>query len=174
MLSRLIFIFLEIALSFRTFLSFKKEIIFLNYPCEKKLLTPERCREWVNFIDDLNIPKDQKERAKLVDFVISHNDGELFKSTLMLVVFKRNFNQFVQFAAGLVSNLNIGYSKYQNIVRNQLGEELEQVFGINIMVPKDDMCEKLKAQTEALQESLSLNFTEHNGVVAAYTNVKTL
>ena len=92
----------------------------------------------------------------------------------MPMVFKRNFNQFVQFAAGLVSNLNIGYSKYQNIVRNQLGEELEQVFGINIMVPKDDMCEKLKAQTEALQESLSLNFTEHNGVVAAYTNVKTL
>ena len=33
-------------------------------------------------------------------------------------------------------------------------------------------CEKLKAQTEALQESLSLNFTEHNGVVAAYTIVK--
>ena len=33
-------------------------------------------------------------------------------------------------------------------------------------------CEKLKVQTEALQESLSLNFTEHNGVVAAYTNVK--
>ena len=40
------------------------------------------------------------------------------------------------------------------------------------MVPKDDMCEKLKVQREALQESLSLNFTEHNGVVAAYTNVK--
>ena len=40
------------------------------------------------------------------------------------------------------------------------------------MVPKDDMCEKLKVQKEALQESLSLNFTEHNGVVAAYTNAK--
>ena len=40
------------------------------------------------------------------------------------------------------------------------------------MVPKDDMCEKLKVQTEALQESLPLNFTEHNDVVAAYTNVK--
>ena len=48
----------------------KDEIIPLNYPCEKKLLTPERCREWVNFIDDLNILKDQQERAKLVDFVI--------------------------------------------------------------------------------------------------------
>lgn len=124
-------------------------------------MIPERCREWFNFIDDLNIPKDQQERAKLVDFVISHNDGEFFKSTLMPVVLKRNFNQFVQFAAGLVSNFNIGYSKYQNIpvVRNQLGKELEHVFGINIMVPKDDMCEKLKVQTGALQESLSLNFT---------------
>ena len=32
--------------------------------------------------------------------------------------------------------------------------------------------EKLKVQKEALQESLSRTFTEHNGVVAAYTNVK--
>ena len=32
-------------------------------------------------------------------------------------------------------------------------------------------CEKLKVQKEALQESLSLTFTEHNGV-AAYTNIK--
>ena len=40
------------------------------------------------------------------------------------------------------------------------------------MVPKDDMGEKPKEQKEALQESLSLTFTEHNGVVAAYTNVR--
>ena len=93
----------------------------------------------------------------------------------MPVIFKKNFNHFVQFArAELVSNFDIGYTKYQNIVRNQLGKELEHVhvFGINIMVPKDDMCEKLKVQKEALQESLSLTFTEQNGVVAAYTNVK--
>ena len=90
----------------------------------------------------------------------------------MPVIFKKNFNHFVQFAAELVSNFDIGYTKYQNIVRNQLGKELEQVFGANIMVLKDDMCEKLKVQKEALQESLSLTFTEHNGVVAAYTNVR--
>ena len=143
-----------------------------NYPSEKKRLTPAKCREWVNFIDDVNMSLHQEERAKLADFVFSHNDGELFKSSLMPVVFKKNFNQFVQFAALLVSNFDISYPKYQNIVRNQLGKELEQVFGINIMVPKDDMCEKLKVQKEALQQSLSLNFTEHNGVVAAYTNVK--
>ena len=40
------------------------------------------------------------------------------------------------------------------------------------MVPKDDMCEELKEQKEALQESLQLTFTEHYGVVAAYTNVR--
>ena len=90
----------------------------------------------------------------------------------MPVIFKKNFNHFLQFAAELVSNFDIGYTKYQNIVRNQLGKELEQVFGINIMVPKDDMGEKPKEQKEALQESLSLTFTEHNGVVAAYTNVR--
>ena len=33
-------------------------------------------------------------------------------------------------------------------------------------------CEKLKEQKQALQESLQLTFTEHNGVVAAYTNVR--
>ena len=148
------------------------ESVYPNYHSEKKLLTPAKCREWVNFIDDLNIPQDQQQTAQLVDFVISHKDGEFFKSTLMPVVFKKNFNHFVQFAAGLVSNFDIGYTKYQNIVRNQLGKELEHIFGINIMVPKDDMCEKVKTQKEALQESLSLNFTEHNGVVAAYTNVK--
>ena len=57
----------------------------------------------------------------------------------MPVIFKKNFNHFVQFAAELVSNFDIGYTKYQNIVRNQLGKELEHVFGINIMVPKDDV-----------------------------------
>ena len=90
----------------------------------------------------------------------------------MPVIFKKNFNHFVQFVAELVSNFDIGYPKYQNIVRNQLGKELEQVFEINIMVPNDDRCEKLKEQKEALQESLQLTFTEHNGVVAAYTNVR--
>lgn len=33
-------------------------------------------------------------------------------------------------------------------------------------------CGKLKVKKETLQESLSLTSTEHNGVVAAYTNVK--
>ena len=88
------------------------------------------------------------------------------------MIFKQNFKQFVQFAAGLVSNFNIGQNKYQNIVRNQLGKELQHVLGINIMVPKDDMCEKLKECKDAIQESLSLDFVEHNGVLAAYTNVK--
>ena len=135
-------------------------------------MTPAKCRKWVHFIDDLNMPNDQQEKAKLVDFIISHKDGEFFESTLMPVIFKKNFNHFVQFAAELVSNFDIGYTKYQNIVRSQLGKYLEQVFGINITVPKDDMCEKLKAQKEALQDSLSLTFTEHNGVVAAYINVR--
>lgn len=48
---------------------------------------------------------------------------EFFKSSLMPVVFKKNFNQFVQFADGLVSNFDIFYTKYQNIVRNQLDKD---------------------------------------------------
>ena len=40
------------------------------------------------------------------------------------------------------------------------------------MVPKGDICEKLKEQKKALQERLSLTFIEHNGVAAAYTNVR--
>ena len=147
------------------------ESISPNYHSNEHLLTPAKCRKWVHFIDDLNKPPDHQEKAELVNFIISHKDGE-FKSTLMPVIFKKNFNHFVQFAAELVSNFDIGYAKYQNIVRNQLGKELEHVFGISIMVPKDDMCEKLKVQKEALQESLSLTFTEHNGVAAAYTNVR--
>ena len=54
----------------------------------------------------------------------------------MPVVFKKKINHFVQFVARLVSNFDIGYTKYQNIVRNQLGKELEHIFGINIMVSK--------------------------------------
>lgn len=69
------------------------------------------------------MPLHQEERAKLADFVVSHNDGEFFKSSLMPVVFKKNFNQFVQFADGLVSNFDIFYTKYQNIVRNQLDKD---------------------------------------------------
>lgn len=80
---------------------------------------------------------------------------------LMPIIFKQNFKQFVRFAAGLVSNFNMGQNKYKNIVKNQLGKELQHVIGINIMVPKDDMCEKLKECKDALQESLSLDFVEH-------------
>ena len=54
-----------------------------------------KCREWVNFIDDLNMPRDQQQRTELVHFVISQMDEEFFKSTLMPVVFKKNFNHFV-------------------------------------------------------------------------------
>ena len=43
--------------------------------------------------------QDQQENAELVDFIISHKDGEFFKSTLMPVIVKKNFNHFVQFAA---------------------------------------------------------------------------
>ena len=148
------------------------EIISSNYHFKDKIFTPAKCRKWVHLIDDLTMPQDQQEKAELVDFIISHKDGEFFKSTLMPVIFKKNFNHFVQFAAEPVSNFNIGYTKCQKIVRNQLGKQLEHVFGIYIMVAKDDMCQKLKVQKEALQESLSLTFTEQNGVVAAYTNVK--
>lgn len=148
------------------------ESISPNYHSKEKILTPAKCRKWVHFIDDLNMPQDPQEKAELVDLIISHKDGEFFKRALMPVIFKKNFNHFVQFAAELVSNFDIGYTKYQNTVRNQLGKELEHVFGINIMVPKDDVCKKLKVKKEALQESLSLTFTEHNGVVAACTNVK--
>ena len=164
-----------------------------NYPSEKQLHTRQNCKEWVKFIDDLNFPQNsthssctfsslctgdpqvtlgQQERTRLIEFIISHNNGELFKHVLMPIIFKQNFKQFVQFAAGLVSNFNIGQNKYQNIVRNQLGKELEHVLGINIMVPKNDMSEKLKECKDALQESLSLDFVEHNGVLAAYTNKK--
>ena len=156
-----------------------------NYPSEKQLHTRQNCKELVKFIEDLNFPQtsthsswtfsslctgdpqvilSQQERTRLIEFIISHNNAELFKHVLMAIIFKQNFKQFVQFAAGLVINFNIGQNKYQNIVRNQLGKELEHVFGINIM--------ELKERKEALQESLSLDFVEHNGVLAAYTNVK--
>ena len=32
---------------------------FHSYPSEKKRVTPEKSREWVNFIDDLNMPQNQ-------------------------------------------------------------------------------------------------------------------
>lgn len=153
----------------------------------------KNCKDWVKFIDDLAAPTctnkstvselctglnlqevnfTQKEKAELSEFVLSYNNGEFFKHLLMPLVFKQNFRKFVQFAAGLVSNFNIGHNKYQNVVRNQLGKELEAILGVNIMVAKDDMTEELKEQKESLQESLSLKFNEYNGVIAAYTDVK--
>ena len=62
------------------------ESISVNNHSKEKLLTPAKCRKWVHFIDDLNKPQDQQEKAKLVDFIISHEDGEFFKSTLMPVI----------------------------------------------------------------------------------------
>lgn len=90
------------------------KIISPNYHFKEKLLTPAKCRKWFHLIDDLNMPQDQQGKAELVDFIISPKDGEFFKSTLMPVIFKKNFNHFVQFAAELVSNFNIGYTKNIN------------------------------------------------------------
>ena len=55
------------------------ERISPNYHSKEKLLTPAKCRKWVHFIDDLNKPQDQQEKAGLVDFIISQKDGEFFK-----------------------------------------------------------------------------------------------
>ena len=120
-------------------------------------------KAWLNFIDDLNLPvncqqctlqglnvcTDQpkisqtQQKAQLIESILSHNNGELFKHILMPIVLKQKFSYFVKFAAGLVSNFNIGKLKYQNVVRIELGKEFETVLGVNIMVPKDDMCGKL-------------------------------
>ena len=114
----------------------------------------------------------QKERTKLSKFVLYYKNGEFFKDIFMPLVFKQCHKEFVQFASGLVSNLNIGQNKYQNIVRNQLGKELQATLGVNNMVPKNSMSEEIKEQKESLQESLSLKFVQFSGVIAAYTDVK--
>jgi len=103
-------------------------------PSEKQLHTRQNCKEWVKFIDDLNVPQNsghsswtfsslctgdpqvtlsQQERTRLIEFITSHNNGKLFKHVLMPIIFKQNLKQFVQVAAGLVSNFNIGQNKYQ-------------------------------------------------------------
>lgn len=149
--------------------NYKHFVKFIDDFAAPKPTVPELSRNTVN-LEEVNF--NQKERAKLSEFVLCYKNGEFFKDILMPLIFKQHYKEFVQFASGLVSNFNIGQNKYQNIVRNQLGKELQATLGINIMVPKDDMTEELKEQKESLQESLSLKFVEFNGVIAAYTDIK--
>lgn len=54
------------------------ESISPNYLSKEKLLTPAKCRKWVHFIDDLHMPQDEQEKAKLVDFKSFHIRMEKF------------------------------------------------------------------------------------------------
>ena len=63
------------------------ESICPSYHTKEKIFTPAKCREWVHFIDDLNMPQDQHEKVELVDFDLLTKDVEFFKSTFMPVIF---------------------------------------------------------------------------------------
>ena len=109
---------------------------------------------------------------ELCDKVLNKDNGHIFKKVIMPVIVKKYSNYFKQFVASLVSNFNIGHTAYQNIVRNELGKTLQEVFGENIMVSKNDMVTTLNNAKKNLRDTLDLQFLESSGVVSAVTNVK--
>ena len=66
--------------------------LFINHDIKvyTRVTTQAKCGEWINFIDDLNIPQDQQQKAQLVDFVISHKNGEFLKARSCLSFLRKN------------------------------------------------------------------------------------
>ena len=82
-LPRLTSLFLKTAVSFFPFYNHDIKVY-------TRVTTQAKCGEWINFIDDLNIPQDQQQKAQLVDFVISHKNGEFLKARSCLSFLRKN------------------------------------------------------------------------------------
>lgn len=83
----------------------------------------------------------------------------------MPAVLENNYDKFVEFSTSLATNFSINQAKYQNILRNQLGKQLEHTLGANIIVPKDTMVKEVDNMKNEIQDRLQLNFIEKNGIV---------
>ena len=96
--------------------NYKHYVKFIDDLAAPQPIVPELSRNTVNLEE---VSFNQKERAKLSEFVLCYKNGEFFKDIHMPLVFKQHYKESVKFVSGLVGNFNIGQNKYQNIVRNQ-------------------------------------------------------
>ena len=76
------------------------------------------------------------------------------------------------FSVGILSNFDIGQMKYQNILRNFSGRNLEIITGLNTIVSKSKATDKMKNIKQELQEEVGLDFIVKGKLVAASTNVE--
>lgn len=92
----------------------------------------------------------------------------------MKALFNEQYHDFVSFAVATVSNFDISQSAYQNVLRNNIGRKLEDVIGINVFVPKNDMIERLNAIKSSLKNVYDLKYVTYNDTMhmAAFINIK--
>ena len=88
------------------------------------------------------------------------------------IVFQNNKKRFTDLSAQTLSCFNISRKDYQNILRNNIGKEIEEIIGCNPFVSRKKAEENLKIKHAALQKKLNLQFIEWEGVVAGFIDVK--
>lgn len=117
-------------------------------------------RRLTGFIDDRNCPQ------------ISHIPDTIPLISLMKKLQNEKQNDFISFSVGTASNFDISQSAYQNILRNKIGKQLEEVIGRNVFVPKNAMTQRLDEIKSSLKEVFDLKFACYNDTMSAYVNIK--
>ena len=87
---------------------------------------------------------------------------------------KKHVEDLKEISVTFVSNFNIGYNKYQLLVRNQIGSRFSKVCGHPIFTSRDNVFQKINSVQEEIEEKLCLQFCNENekSAIAAYIDVK--
>ena len=128
----------------------------------------------LNFIDFMNVTANGEnfQSTMTVDDICKHIlNSNILKDTFMPKFVEKFHDALTDFSVGILSNFDIGQKKYQNILGNFLGRNLESITGLNPIVSKSKATDKMKNIKQELQEEVGLDFIVKGKLVAAYTDV---
>lgn len=133
------------------------------------------------FIDDLNVPIHEEDIQRLIKrecalvakVITENNEGSYFRQVLMPKVVEKHRKAFLEFGAGMVTCCNISHATLTNVLRNFLGKQLaNDVFGVNIILPRDPILQEINDTKKVLQSELGLEFLIHGKLVAGFVNIE--
>ena len=113
-----------------------------------------------------------ENKSNSCEWLLEIEDGSLVKDSLMPLVFKREHSAFKEFSCGIVGSFGISQKETQDILRNKWGKTIEKVIGINPILSKDNIFDKLNDTRQELLEKIGLTFNEFEEVVVGYVDIE--
>ena len=137
-----------------------------------QIKNPQKFIDLISIDDQENTFKTSLDIETLCERIITENDGFMLKNILMPKFVEKHEEALTEFSVGLLTNFDISQTKYQDILRCYLGQNLQKVTGLNPVVPRYKAVEKMRATKKKLQELVGFGYVVKGNLVAAYTNVE--